>query len=229
MHPYPPPDVVQKPSLKLTCTVHGPRPLPRSAPFSPQLVLSVKFKFAPFATAERRGHLPDSVERDLSAHLETALRGVILAERWPKSGLDVIITVLEGDEEQQTQGEDILSTLGLMNILAGSVTAASAAIVDAGIDCVDVVTGGVAAIVSQSDGQEQVILDPCPSDNETVDGSCLVSHLHSRGEITDLWAIDNRASHSSKLMDFDTLVNNAIEAASGARLVVIEALARAGS
>ena len=59
------------PALKLTCTVHGPRPLPRSAPFSPQLLLSTRIKFAPFAARQRRGYVPDAGERDLVAHLET--------------------------------------------------------------------------------------------------------------------------------------------------------------
>ncbi|RQM08775.1 hypothetical protein DH86_00002491, partial [Scytalidium sp. 3C] len=86
--------------LKLTCTVHGPRPLPKSAPFSPHIVLSTHVKFAPFATRKRRGYIRDSSERDLGVHLETALRGVIIGDRWPKSGVEVIITILEGEEDQ---------------------------------------------------------------------------------------------------------------------------------
>ena len=65
--------------MKLTCTVHGPRSLPRSAPFSPHMVLSTHVKYAPFATRQRRGYLRDSSEKDLSTHLETALRGAMIA------------------------------------------------------------------------------------------------------------------------------------------------------
>merc|ERR1711977_657316 len=86
--------------LKLTCTVHGPRPLPKNAPFSPHIILSTHVKYAPFATRKRRGYLRDSSERDLGVHLETALRGVIIGDRWPKSGVEVIITILEGEEDQ---------------------------------------------------------------------------------------------------------------------------------
>src|SRR4051794_33706385 len=60
--------------MKFTCTVHGPRSLPRSAPFSPHMVLSTHVKYAPFATRQRKGYLRDASERDLSIHLETALR-----------------------------------------------------------------------------------------------------------------------------------------------------------
>ena len=211
--------------LKLTCTVHGPRPLPRSAPFSPQLLLSTRIKFAPFATTERRGYVPDSNERDLAAHLETALRGILLAERWPKSGVDIIITVLEGEENaghgQGTEQWDV------MNILSGCITAASAAIADAGIDCLDLATGGVAALVSQPAGPSQLVLDPCPSDHESIDGACVVAYLQSRDELTEVWARSSGGSSASNVqvsVDFEALMDNAIEAASAARLVLIEAL-----
>src|SRR5438046_9080907 len=65
-------------SLKLTCAVHGPRPLPRSAPFSPTVNLMAHVKFAPFATRQRRGYVRDANERDLAVHLEMALRGIII-------------------------------------------------------------------------------------------------------------------------------------------------------
>jgi exosome complex component MTR3 len=87
-------DETQKSGLKLTCTVHGPRSLPRSAPFSPYMVLSTHVKYAPFATRHRRGYLRDSSERDLGMHLETALRGSLIADRWPKSGVDVVVPTI---------------------------------------------------------------------------------------------------------------------------------------
>ncbi|KAK8920575.1 Exosome complex component MTR3 [Metarhizium anisopliae] len=83
--------------MKFTCTVHGPRSLPRSAPFSPHMVISTHVKYAPFATRQRKGYLRDASERDLSIHLETALRGAVIADRWPKSGVEVVVTIVEGD------------------------------------------------------------------------------------------------------------------------------------
>ena len=71
-------------SLKITCTVHGPRPLPRNAAFSSNLLLTTHVKFAPFATRQRRGYVRDASERDLGVHLETALRGVIIGDRRPQ-------------------------------------------------------------------------------------------------------------------------------------------------
>ena len=198
--------------LKLSCTVHGPRPLPRSTPFTPQLLLSARVKFTPSANRQRRGYIPDRSERDLAAHLETALRGILIGERWPKSGVDVIITVLESEEE----GSGRLEILESMSILAGCITVASAAIAEAGIDCVDLVTGGVAATIS-----DQLVLDPCPSDHEKIDAACVVAYLQSRDEITDLWLKGNIDSSGTI---FESLIDNAIEAAKAARMVSSEAL-----
>ena len=171
--------------------------------------------------------MPDPSERDLAAHLETALRGILLAERWPKSGVDVIITVLEGDEESHV-GPDTRMTgdWSAMNILSGCITVASAAIADAGIDCIDLVTGGVAAFASQANGRPQLVLDPCPTDHESVDGACVVAYLQSRDEITEIWARDERRTSppTSDTADLGALVDNAVEAASAARLVLVDAL-----
>ncbi|CAD6576623.1 MAG: 3'-5'-exoribonuclease [Alectoria sarmentosa] len=221
------------PALKLTCTVHGPRPLPRSAPFSPQLLLSTRIKFAPFAAQYRRGYIPDAGERDLAAHLDTTLRGVLIGERWPKSGVDVIITVLEGEEDVPWNKGQLSETgrtggWGMMSILAGCITVASAAIVDAGIDCVDLVTGGVAAIVRQPTAPLQMYLDPCPSDHEEIFAACVIGYLQTRDEITELWTKgDIKAStdgHGANTMGFEPLVDQAMEAAVAARLVLVEAI-----
>jgi exosome complex component MTR3 len=139
------------------------------------------------------------VERDLGVHLETALRGVLIGERWPKSGVEVIVTIIEGDEDAWW-GDHYSSGMssagagwGLLNVLAGCITVASAAIADAEIDCVDMVTGGVAAIVrdSESSGESQgdslVVLDPCPAEHQEIVAACAVGYLSSRDEITEIW------------------------------------------
>ncbi|KAG8527448.1 uncharacterized protein KY384_007600 [Bacidia gigantensis] len=218
----------RQPALKLACTVHGPKPLPRSAPFSSQLILSTRVKFAPFATRERKGYVPDPSERDLAAHLDTALRGVLLAERWPKSGFDVIVTVLEGEQDTSVvESANTCGMLDMMNILSGCITVASAAMVDAGIDSCDIATGGVAALVAHAGDEQSYVLDPCPSEEQTVIAACVVAYLESRDEITELWAKDSGHSLNEEartVVNYETLVDNAVEAASAARLVLLEIL-----
>jgi exosome complex component MTR3 len=151
--------------------------------------------------------------------LETALRGVIIGERWPKSGVEVVVTILEGDEDgwwgdAASGGNATGSGWGLLNVLAGCITVASAAITDAGIDCVDVVCGGVAAITrnpgSKQEDQLARILDPC-----------LVGYLASRDEITEIWMKGDVGA------DPDALIEGATHAAVGSLAVVKEVLLEA--
>ncbi|KAI9675182.1 MAG: 3'-5'-exoribonuclease [Trizodia sp. TS-e1964] len=188
-------------ALKLTCTVHGPRPLPRSATYSPNILLTTHVKFAPFAFQHRRGYTRDSAELDLAVHLETALRGVIIGDRWPKSAADITITVLEGEEDfwvgetENSPEPSQAGSFGILNILAGCITVASAAIADAGIDCVDLVSGGVSALVQadesdspNDDADFKIILDPAPLEHGgKILAACLVAYASSRNEVTELW------------------------------------------
>ncbi|EMC91987.1 hypothetical protein BAUCODRAFT_60118, partial [Baudoinia panamericana UAMH 10762] len=222
----------QTSSLKITCTVHGPRPLPRNAAFSPNLLLTTHVKFAPFATRHRRGYVRDASERDLAVHLETALRGVIIGERWPKSGVEVVITVLEGEEDGwwgDAGGGGGGGGWGLMGVLAGCITVASAALVDAGIDCVDLVSGGVAVVVGDGGGsggkpkggEGALVLDPSPAEHAEMRAACVVAYLHSRDEITELWMRGDAGAESERLID------EAVKAASLARTVLVEAVKEA--
>ncbi|ROT34817.1 exoribonuclease [Sodiomyces alkalinus F11] len=206
--------------MKLVCTVHGPRALPKSAPFSPHLVLSTHVKYAPFATRQRRGYLRDFSEQDLSAHLELALRGVIVGERWPKSNLDVTVTVLEGDHEQEMSRIQGHGDWHMMNVLSGCITVASAAIADAGVDCVDMVAGGVSALVAGSNGQSpSVMLDPVGLETESLLGGCCIAYMPNRDEITNLWV--RGQSLSSDVLLQTKLVHGAIQASKASHCVIV--------
>lgn len=229
-------------SLKITCTVHGPKPLPRTASFSPNLLLTTTVKFAPFAARQRRGYIRDASERDLGVHLETALKGAIIADRWPKSAVDVIVTILEG-EEDRWWGDEVkpsdtearhVSSCGMMNVLAGCITVASAAIADARIDCLDMVAGGVAAVVpigdttkSKEAGGREMILDPCPAEHEAIESACVVGYLPSRDEITEIWFKGGAAARNGtdeEGMGVEGLIDSAAIAAQASYTVLGEAV-----
>ncbi|KAK4462784.1 exosome complex component MTR3 [Cladorrhinum samala] len=210
--------------LKLSCTVHGPRSLPRSSPFSPHIVLSTHVKYAPFATKQRRSYLRDPSERDLGTHLETALRGAIIADRWPKSGVDIIISVIEGDQDRASSNIQGDETWDMMNVLSGCITVASAALADAGIDCVDTVAGGVAALVQNAgeDSTPTIVVDPIPSEHEKILGACCIAYLPTRDEVTNLWF---KGDLSASAMDLYTkLVENGILASTSANRVLVASL-----
>ena len=216
-------------SLKLTCSVHGPKPVARTTSFSPNLQLSAQVKFAPFAARQRRGYIRDAAERDLSVHLETALKGVIILDRWPKSAIEVIITVLEGEEDSWVanglSSKGGFEGAGMMNVLAGCLTVASAALADARIDCLDLMAGGVAAAVPESDQTKARLLDPCPTEHEELTAICVVGYLPTRDEITELWVKgDLPAETEAHGMGLESLVDAAANAARGVQAVLQEAV-----
>ncbi|KAJ5558957.1 3' exoribonuclease family protein [Penicillium sp. DV-2018c] len=218
-------------ALKVACTVHGPKPLPRSVPFSPNLVLTTHVKFAPFAARKRKGHVRDATERDLGVHLETALRGAIIAERWPKSGLDITLTIVEAEDDRwwgdAPDSHD--ASWGMMNVLAGCITAASAAIADAHIDCLDLVSGGVAALVSDdASNAPRLVLDVDPAEHRSVLSACVVAYMPTRDEITELWLKGDSSRAALEKDDgrtgHEALIDGAVDAARGANTILADAV-----
>ncbi|KAF8425682.1 3' exoribonuclease family, domain 1-domain-containing protein [Tirmania nivea] len=254
-----PPTHPNSSTLKLTCSVFGPRPLPHSASFSPRARLSCELKFAPFASPlKRRGYVRDHTERDLSMQLATALQRSILLEKYPKSGIDVFITVLdcEGEAGAVTGVSNFQAggskgggggggggvDVGLLGVLAGAITCASAAIADAGIECLDLVSGGVAALVRngargddamvQKNEEELVVVqDPSPEEHAPGDifAACAVGYMAAREELTEIWmrgvvetSIDAEDNAED---DLDRMMGNAIMAATQTRRVLNEGVA----
>lgn len=212
-------------SLKLSIAVHGPKPLPRNSNFSSNLQLTVNVKFASFATSRRRGYTRDATERDIATHLETALNGVIIPDRWPKSAIDIVITILEAEDDIRrgpaTMGTRGFEGLAYMNTVSGCINAASAALLDAQIDCLDLVTGGVAVAGLNEDGTALRLLDPSPSEKLSIYSACLVGYMPARDEVTLIWAKGDIPSKQDRLIDgFDSLVDSAVNAAKGAHVVL---------
>ena len=215
-------------TIKLSCAIHGPKPVSRSSSFSPNLQVNAVVKFAPFAVNLRRGYIRDASERDLGTHLETAIKGVIIADRWPKSAIEVVVTILEGDEDYwnlpgQAQHGGI-EGVGMMNVLAGCITVASAALADARIDCLDLLAGGVAAIISNGKAFGSRLLDPCPIEHAEISSACVVGYLPSRDEVTEIWARGDLAQKDGGASGLEDLVDSAVTAARGAQLVQQEAV-----
>ncbi|EXJ84329.1 hypothetical protein A1O3_04996 [Capronia epimyces CBS 606.96] len=209
-------------TLKLSCSVHGPKPLPRTASFSPNLQLSASVKFAPFATCVRQGYIRDSTERDIGMHLETALKGVVIPDRWPKSAIEIAVTVLEG-EDDQVDG-DRIGGVGLFNLLAGCINVSMAALADARVDCLDLLAAGVGAVVP-GPGKPFRVLDPASIEHDLILASCLVGYLPSRDEIVEIWS-NGSVSNLGRDEDigFDGLVDSAVAAARGSQTVIKEVL-----
>jgi exosome complex component MTR3 len=199
-------------AIKMTCTVHGPRPLPRSASFSPNLMLLTHVKHAPFASQQGMGHVRDPIQKDLNYHLETALRGAVTEKRWPKSCIYVTVTIIECNQNGHDDNSIGTGIWYSMDILGCCITVASAALADAGVNCVDMVVGGVAALVCATPSSPPtVVLDPGPSHRNCIIAACCVAYLPSRNEVTNMWL--KGQPHIGD--EFYGLVQNAIQAAGG--------------
>lgn len=190
-------------------------------------------KYAPFATRVRRGYIRDSTERDLGVHLENALKALIIPDRWPKSSIDVSVLVLEGeDNEDLISGQPLGSVagqVGLMNILAGCITVATAALLDAKIDSLDLMAGGVAAAVKVGDGHSR-ILDPTAAEHSDFSSACVVGYLPGRDEVTEVWTTGAVTEHSQEEgIKFDDLLDSAVSAAKAACDILKEVIIESSS
>jgi exosome complex component MTR3 len=138
----------------------------------------------------------------------------MIADRWPKSGVDVVVTIIEGDQARDVAVEGGNEEWDMMVVLGQCITVAAAAIADAGIDCVDTISGGVAALVAGPDESSPiVVLDPAPSEHEKILAACCVGYLPARDEITNLWLKGQLPSSDTDLQRM--LVARAIQASKG--------------
>jgi len=248
----PTPSSPSAPTLKLTASVYGPRPLPSSTAFSPNARLTAELKFSPFSTpGHRRGYIRDGMERDLSAQLTIALEKSVDVGKYPKSTIDVFVSVLdcEGGIGDVGDRKDGGVEVGLMGVVAGAISCASAAIADAGIECFDLVAGGVAGLIRERGGvghEEEgmdvgegigdvrhgqrksrgvaLVLDPSPSDGYIILAAAAVGYMAARDELTLVWTKGSVGGEGDGTDEIERLIDGAITAATGVRLVINEAV-----
>jgi exosome complex component MTR3 len=151
------------------------------------------------------------------------MRGVIIADRWPKSGVDIIVSVIEGDQDRSGSQGDYDEAWATMNVLSGCVTVASAALADAGIDCVDTVAGGVAAlVVNEAEPKPTLVVDPVPSQHSKILAACCVAYLPIRDEITNLWFKGDVPADDP--LAYTRMIERGIQASRSANRVLVDCL-----
>merc|ERR1712107_303475 len=108
--------------------------------FSMKGQLTAELKFAPFACVERRGHQADAEEDELGIILGEALSSTVCLHRYPKSCIEVFVTVLEDDG----------------SVLAAALTASGLALANAGVHMFDLVVGASVSIETD----DKIKVDP---------------------------------------------------------------------
>ncbi|KAK2162621.1 hypothetical protein LSH36_95g06000 [Paralvinella palmiformis] len=144
---------------KVLCAVYGPREVTRREDFSMKGQLKCELKFATFSRRYRCQHQSDNTEKDLSMVLRDTLEPAVCLDRFPRSHLDIFVTVLEDGG----------------SALAAAITCASVAIARGGIEMYDLVIG-------------MTVYDEPPTDNGTVTVGWLpcieqISGLTQRGQM----------------------------------------------
>lgn len=178
-------------------SVYGPRPI--KGLYMERASLSVECHFLPYITqpnevifngstnrSNGRTGLT-SIEHRICSVVETALLSTIPLEKYPKSTIDVFINVLSFNS----------NTRSILNLIAWTVTCSSLAMVDAGIEMRDLVTGGHVLLI---DGV--VLLDPTVSDAESNAKECLACFtvMHNN-DVVALWVDGSNDSSDEEALN----------------------------
>ncbi|KKL04530.1 hypothetical protein LCGC14_2615130, partial [marine sediment metagenome] len=124
---------------KILVAVYGPRELhPRHLIQVNKTRIRVEYRLATFSVGERKSPAPRRREHELSKVIQEAVEPSVFTERFPRSGIDIYIQVLDADGGTR----------------AASITAASLAIADAGIPL-----RGLVASVAAGKAGGKVVLD----------------------------------------------------------------------
>ncbi|KAH8106966.1 mRNA transport regulator 3 [Cristinia sonorae] len=158
---------IETDKTKLACAVYGPRQS-RSTTYNEKGRLNIEVKFAPFSCKKRRTPIRDAEDRSIAVQIHQALLSAVRLELFPKSTIDIFITVLEND--------------GLEGCITAGTVAASAALADAGIEMLGLVVACSATLVSS-----EVWLDP--TEEETVHGvgSVIYSCIPALDILSNVW------------------------------------------
>ena len=156
---------------KVVCSVSGPRPTGAGENFTDIGILHCHFKYSTFARKDcRKGYLQDDEEKEYSVILEESLSSCLCLEKYPKSRFDCFIQVLEDDG----------------SVLPASITAASLAFADAGIEMFDIVTACSAALVKGHEDKHTIVLDPDWKEQSNSIGMLTLVYSPSISSITNL-------------------------------------------
>ncbi|KAF8314080.1 ribosomal protein S5 domain 2-like protein [Clavulina sp. PMI_390] len=177
---------IETENVKIACAVYGPRQ--SKSTFHEKAKLNVEVKYAPFALAKRRNPMKEVEDRPTAVQVQQAIQPSIRLELFPKSTIDVFITVIEEDGEA--------------SCIASSTVAASAALADAGFEMLGLVASCAACTtsVSSASGESDmevdensgaaassiIRLDPDLQDAKTASATFLMACIPALGTVTNL-------------------------------------------
>ena len=155
---------IEQGNTKLIVGVFGPKEVQKRSEFSVSGSLSTEFKFAPFSSDKRRGghKTEDREEEELSLVVSEALSSTVCLNKYPKSVIEVGVTVIEDDGA----------------VVAAALTAAGLALADAGIHMYDLVLGVKVALTCDQE-TVRVTVDPDRGEEQMRRGEMTLGYLPS--------------------------------------------------
>ncbi|TFK29972.1 mRNA transport regulator 3 [Coprinopsis marcescibilis] len=152
---------------KIAVAIYGPRQSKNIA-FHDKGRLNVEVKFAPFSCQKRRAPIRDAEDRSIAMAIHQAILPSVRLETMPKSVVDIFVTILEAD--------------GIEGCVAVGSVAASAALVDAGIEVYGLVASTSAAV-----NGDELWLDPSNEEAAQSKGTLVLSSMPALNKITSVW------------------------------------------
>ncbi|TRM62499.1 3' exoribonuclease family, domain 1-domain-containing protein [Schizophyllum amplum] len=158
---------IEAEKIKISCAVYGPRQN-KNVAYSDQGRLNVEVKYAPYATARRKAPLRDAEDRSIGVAIHQALLSSVRLELLPKSTVDIFLVIIEADGKEAC-------------IVNGAV-AASAALADAGIEMLGLVSCCSAAVTD-----DKLWLDPTGTESQEADGTVILACMPALDAVTSVW------------------------------------------
>lgn len=171
---------------KVLVAVYGPRESYIRRLLEPNTgVIRCRYNMAPFSVDDRKRPGPDRRSSEISKITADALRPALMLENYPRSMVDVFIEVIEAEGGTRCAG----------------ITAASVALVDAGVPMKDIVVGCAAGKVD-----DKVVLDLSEKEDKEGQADVPIAMMPRTGEITLLQS-DGDLSEE----EFQQAINLAVE------------------
>ena len=149
---------------KILAAVYGPRESHIRRLLEPNTgVIRCRYNMAPFSVDDRKRPGPDRRSSEISKITADALRPALMLENYPRSMVDVFIEVIEAEGGTRCAG----------------ITAASVALVDAGVPMKDIVVGCAAGKVD-----DIVVLDLSEREDKEGQADVPIAIMPRTGEIT---------------------------------------------
>jgi exosome complex component RRP41 len=149
---------------KIFAAVYGPKEChPKHIAMADRAVLKCRYHMTPYSVSDRKAPQPSRREIELSKVIRESLTPALILEEYPRTAIEIYIEVLTSDGGSR----------------AASITAAAAALADAGITMRDLVVACAAG-----KAQDHLILDLCDEEDKEGQVDLPVAYMPNLDQVT---------------------------------------------